>query len=176
MRVLGALRETTLVRRFMVAVALIALVTLSGCGDKGPKVYVVKGKLTKGGQPFGNVTITLAPWTGTEPGPGPEGSAPVAADGTFRIRTGSEGRDGLPPGQYKVYLAGKQDTPDFAPGATPSMGGATAGARGTTAPTIAEDFPPDWKSPRTSPKTVEVKAEENDLTIDVPAAGAPAGG
>lgn len=81
-------------------VSLLLLVfAITGCGYraemlKGPTE--VAGKVTKGGQPFGNVTLMLQPLETGHPAP-----LEVKADGTFKGT--------LVPGKYAYYLAPSND-------------------------------------------------------------------
>lgn len=80
-----------------VAVCMVGL-AIAGCG--GPPKVVIKGKLTKNGQPFTanektQVTLSFAPDKGGD-------NPPLAArfnraDGSFDVE--------VPPGNYRAYLA-----------------------------------------------------------------------
>ena len=85
--------------RNLVILFMACLFTL-GCGYraemlKGPTE--VAGKVTKGGQPFGNVVLMLQPLETGHPAP-----LEVKADGSFK---GS-----LVPGKYAYYLAPSNDS------------------------------------------------------------------
>lgn len=86
------------------SLALIAVVLLSfGCeGNKGPRVYPVKGRVILNGQPAANVRVMFhpeQPWEGTMSVP----AAWTEADGTFTLTTFSA-NDGAPAGDYRVVL------------------------------------------------------------------------
>ncbi len=88
---------------------LLLALAIIGCKGAGPPKgvsAVLKGKLTKGGQPFSagavsssyaRVEVRLVPAAG-----GTFYSANVGADGTFQIAT-LDGA-GLPPGKYRVAV------------------------------------------------------------------------
>jgi len=120
---------------------------LYGCGEPQAKVYPVSGKLTKGGQPLGDVTITFVPVDGTLPA----STAEVGADGSFQL-TCDDGRPGAVAGAHKVVLAAKMveqnyDDPDAGPGEPP--------------------FPSEYGDITTSPKEVQVTEAGNDIAIEV---------
>lgn len=78
---------------------LLLVLAITGCGYraemlKGPTE--VTGKVTKGGQPFGNVVLMLQPLETGHPAP-----LEVKADGTFKGT--------LVPGKYAYYLAPSND-------------------------------------------------------------------
>jgi hypothetical protein len=133
--------------------AILVSATLSGCGGGGvedaPDVYPVKGKLTKGGSPIPEVTVEFIPT-----GKGISGTGTSADDGTFEIRGGS-GHAGLPAGSYAVVLNKVVDMSAYesADGEDPTAG--------------ELPFPEEYQSSETSPSTVEVKAEPNEITINI---------
>ena len=78
---------------------LLLVLAITGCGYraemlKGPTE--VTGKVTKGGQPFGNVVLMMQPLETGHPAP-----LEVKADGTFK--------GALVPGKYAYYLAPSND-------------------------------------------------------------------
>lgn len=78
---------------------LLLVLAITGCGYraemlKGPTE--VTGKVTKGGQPFGNVVLMMQPLETGHPAP-----LEVKADGTFKGT--------LVPGKYAYYLAPSND-------------------------------------------------------------------
>lgn len=145
--------------KFATVLAACGLLVLVGCGgDDGPKVYKVTGKLTVNGQaPSEDIAMMFHP----ENKENVMGSAVFESDGTFRVVSGTKGADGLQPGTYKVYLA-QSAAPEMT---APTDGG---GKAKNEAPQEKITFPEAWASPETTPKSVEIKAETNDLgTIDV---------
>jgi predicted small lipoprotein YifL len=98
-------------------VALAA--ALAGCGDAGPKLSPVAGKVLVGDAPAEHATVVFHPVGGA----GPDAVKPrgtVRADGTYALTTHTAG-DGAPPGEYRVtvewWLSGakKASDPDTPP-------------------------------------------------------------
>ena len=152
--------------RLLVSTVVSAiLLSAVGCGPGQVAVYSVKGKLTKGGQPLGNVHLDLSP---TAAGDLPFASAEVGPDGTFELKC-SDGRMGAAAGSYKVILAEKASADPME--GMKAMRDKMEGKGGPPIdPTKMEDanakFPPEYKDKDKSPKTVEVKAQ-NDQTLDI---------
>ncbi|MBI1347972.1 hypothetical protein GC163_16985 [bacterium] len=118
----------------------LTLISILGCGggDSGPTLYPVTGKLTKGGQPFSGVTVTLSPTEG-------KGSVGLIAttkdDGTFDIITPQGGR-GAPEGTYRVVLSKTVEVDYSNPKAKP---------------TASEDIPKKLQSAQSSDQVIDVK-------------------
>lgn len=101
-------------RRFGALLFVVAALALAGCGQKGPTLYPVTGKVTgSDGKPLENATVVFHPAEGA----GPDAVKPrgkVGSDGTFTLTTHSAG-DGAPAGEYRVtvelWLAGRGDEP-----------------------------------------------------------------
>ena len=154
--------------RFLMFVLLSAiLVSIAGCGPGQVSVYSVKGKLTSSGYTLGDVHLILSP---TEAGDRTTSSADVGLDGTFELKC-SDGRMGAAAGSYKVVLANRVTDDGMAgmKGAMEKMQGKGGGPpdmskmmAGKVAP-----FPSEYSNPKTSPKTVEVKAEDQILNIEI---------
>ena len=135
---------------FRFGLVLSAVTAFVGCGSRElPKqeTYPVRGKVLWHGEPVRFAIITLQPMGGSG---GAEAGGTTAQDGTFALRTlANEGEpDGAVPGQYEVRL---EPYDPVRAGALPK--GAT--------PT---KIPGEMKTG----VTVEVKAEENDLNIEIP--------
>ncbi len=139
-------------------VGVAALVVASGCTPSGPATVLVSGKLTIGGQPANDVTITLTPIDSTLV----TASGPVT-NGTFKLYSGVEGKEGAMPGKYKVGLAAVSSAADAS-----AMYSGTAG--GGPPPTPTAPFPARYTSAGTSDKEVEVPKGGGELVIDIPAA------
>ncbi len=124
-------------------------VFVAGCGPKfnttpPPKVYPVKGKvLLANGQPVSGGVITFHPKTTL----GAEASGEIGSDGSFQLTTIVK-NDGALPGSYTVSV-----NPYF------------KGGRVSAEP--ASRVPPKFGAPETSGVTVEVKAKDNDLKIEL---------
>ncbi|WP_337176611.1 hypothetical protein [Paludisphaera sp.] len=92
-------------RAAALAVAMLAsLVALPGCGESGPTMGRVHGKVTYNGQPVPKGTITFVP---TAPG-GRNATGAIAEDGTYALQTEAPG-DGAIVGDYKVTVAARDD-------------------------------------------------------------------
>ena len=84
-------------------VACACVVLVSGCGEAGPEVQLVKGKLLVDGEAVEGVTVMFTP---TDDG----GMAAVGGtdeDGAFRLtaRRGHKFGQGTPEGKYKVTVS-----------------------------------------------------------------------
>lgn len=77
---------------------LLSLLVAS-CGDGGPKLYPVSGKVEFNGQPAEGATVVLHP---TDPN-SPKPSGTVGADGSFTLQTHPYG-EGAPAGDYAVII------------------------------------------------------------------------
>jgi hypothetical protein len=90
--------------RWPSVVFLLASLTLSsGCPAPPEKVVPVEGKVLLGGQPMSLGTVTFVPdkdkgnkATGT-------GTSPIDSAGSYKLNYG--GRNGVPPGWYKVSIS-----------------------------------------------------------------------
>jgi hypothetical protein len=117
----------------------------AGCGQKGPKMAPVKGRVELNGQPLktGNV-ITI-------PDAGRGAKGPIQADGTFELGT-YQTRDGAIVGTHKVGVIAVDQ---------PSNLGPEADAGRSLIPTR-------YNNPESSQLTIEVKAdEENTPTLEL---------
>lgn len=76
----------------------LALLAAS-CGDGGPKLYPVSGKVLYNGQPAEGATVVLHPADPKAPKP----SATAGADGSFTLQTHPHG-EGAPAGDYAVVI------------------------------------------------------------------------
>lgn len=118
---------------------------LTGCGSSTltpPKVYPTRGRVLMNGQPVSFVSIKLIP---TEASVGRhEADGVTDESGAFALRTFSNSEpDGALPGSYNVEIG-------------PYLNSLPAGAKPTEVP------------PGRHPAPVEVAAEDNDLTIEIP--------
>jgi hypothetical protein len=133
----------------------LCLVVFAGCpaGSAGPNTAPVKGTLTIDGQPANNVSITFSPMdkAGT-PATG------QVTNGSFELKSGSQGKPGAVPGKYKVVLAQALGSADAAMAAYKKGGGA---------PKAELSFPEKYTKAETSDKEVEVKSGPNDIKIEI---------
>ncbi len=86
--------------------AVVALVILApGCGgNKGPRLYPVKGTVRINGEPAKDVNIVFTPLAPPEAGATPLSPAAVTGeDGSFRLMSFKPG-DGAPAGDYQVTV------------------------------------------------------------------------
>ena len=135
---------------FRFGLFLAAALAFTGCGARElPRqgTYPVRGKVVWHGEPVRFAIINLEPVAGAS---GTHAEGTTAEDGTFALRTlANEGEpDGAVPGEYQVIL---EPHDPVRSGPLP---------KGATATKIPGEFP--------TGVTVEVKAEENDLTIEGP--------
>ena len=128
---------------------VIGAVFVAGCGPKfnttpPPKVYPVKGKvLLASGHPVSGGIITFHPHARV----GTDASGEIGPDGSFQLTTIVK-NDGALPGSYTVSV-----NPYFKDG------------RQTKVP--VNRIPTKFAAPETSDLTAEVKAEDNNLTIEL---------
>ena len=140
-------------RRCCVVLLGVVVVALVGCPSSGPNTSPVTGKVTIKGQPATGVRITFAPVEQANQ----TATGAVAADGTYSLFSGNEGKPGAMAGKYKVVLMG---------GAAPAE---AMYQSGKAPPPVQEGpVPKEWASPLTTPKEVEVKAGPNTIDIDIP--------
>ena len=130
---------------------LLALTVTTGCGEKGPGLIPVTGKITYGGGDWpkpGNVNFNAV-----EPAEGfsrLNGTAELATDGTFTVKsTGT--KMGLMPGKYMVMIECWEEMP--------SMETNTAGKS-----YVPADFPPQEV-------VIAVGDKKKEVTFDVPKKG-----
>jgi hypothetical protein len=127
---------------------LPVILVLSGCGQRELKqesVYPARGRVMHKGEPVRFVLVKLVPSDSS----GVPAEGVTNQDGIFELNTyANSGHDGAVPGTYKVQLADPQI-------------GMVVIPEGQT-PTKLSD---KAKDPGI---TVEIAAEENDLTIEVP--------
>lgn len=98
------------------AALLLAFVpfALAGCGQKGPALCPVTGKVVgTDGKPLEHATVVFHP-VGAVGADAVKPRGKVGADGAFTLITHTAG-DGAPPGEYRVtvelWLSGKGDEP-----------------------------------------------------------------
>lgn len=160
------------IRRLIGSVILTWILTLSlGCGGdaKRLEVHPVKGTVIYKGEPMkGGGSILFMP---TIEG-GKEASGTIEQDGTFTLKTYEDG-DGAAAGQYRivVYQVTVEEPENTADGEE------STGEPTETVPAEAQ-IPRIYSNGTRSPLQQEVKAEENDLRIELeanPNTGRPRG-
>ena len=132
--------------------AVLLVLFLAGCGEselKKNKTYPAEGKVLINGEPAAFVMVCLTP---ADPKRGAEATGVTGEDGTFQLRTyNNEDFDGAVPGKYTVTLE------PFHP-----------------AESVGVTLPPGAKPTQIPDKaleakiSVEIKAENNTLEINVP--------
>lgn len=94
---------------------VVILWCAAGCGQKGPVLYPVTGKVTGAdGKPLEHATVVFHPVGATDPD-AVKPHAKVGPDGAFTLTTHTAG-DGAPAGEYRVTVqqwlsSGKGDEP-----------------------------------------------------------------
>ena len=76
---------------------VLVLVMLAGCGESGPPLAPVKGKVTLNGQPYTKGTVVFQPSGG-----GPTGIGMTDVNGDYSVWT--SGRKGAPLGPHTVMV------------------------------------------------------------------------
>jgi hypothetical protein len=132
-------------------VGLAALVlAAAGCGGAG--TYAVSGKVTfENGEPVPGGVVSFRPMAAAD---GKSADSPVAADGTFRLRTFHDG-DGALPGKYQVAVSGPRGETDTEEGWRKKLT--------KKVPHVS----PKYRNPETSGIVLEVKQERNHFEIQV---------
>lgn len=92
-----------LLRRLRAATLLLSLLLgcVAGCGDGGPKLYPVSGRVTIDGEPLTYGYIRFVPTEGRP------SDAQLASDGTFTLRY-QGGREGALAGSHRVEVAANE--------------------------------------------------------------------
>lgn len=144
-----------------VALAVLALGGMSGCGSSEFTFHPVSGKLSIGGKVPPNVQVSLYPVSGK----GPIASGAVDANGQFTLTSsggvGKPSGKGAVAGKYKVVL----NTGGGAAGSTEEMMKQYSGGGGKAPAAPTASFPKEYGSASTSPKEVEIKAGPNSLDL-----------
>src|SRR5690349_25086001 len=79
----------------LVGLAVVLLTGLVGCGESGPKLEPVSGKILKDGKPMTNVAVAMVP-----EGSGIAAIGTANSSGTIVVQT--NGRSGAMQGKYKI--------------------------------------------------------------------------
>jgi hypothetical protein len=138
-------------RRTLLAAALAFALVGCGGGTNEPPRGPVKGRVTLGGKPVANATVTFE-----SAAAGVAQTAPTDDDGRYEFT--AYNAQGLPAGSYKVgvtagrFMQPGEEVPRFDPSVKP----------GTPLPKGPSTLPPaKYAKPATSGLTAEVKAGEN---------------
>jgi hypothetical protein len=141
------------------------MLILVGCGPGGPATHEVTGKVTIGGEPAKDLSITFSPVS-------PDGqvaSGSVGADGTYTLYTGAQGTPGAVAGKYKVVLTEAQAGGSGAATSEEEMPDYMQSGEDPTKaePEESGGVPSEYTSAETTPKEVEVKAGPNTIDIEI---------
>ena len=148
----------TLSRRLQLTLCFGILATLVGCGDGGPAMNPVSGKVTIGGAPAADVLVTFQPTDSSmQPASGRTGT-----DGTYTLTSGTQGKPGAMTGSYKVLLQQQASS------AVDEAAYASSGGNESAPPAGPEsNIPEAYNSAETTPKQVDVTSGENTIDIAV---------
>jgi len=146
------------------AVALLALLGVTGCGDDSGlgKRYSVSGTVTYNGQPVEEGQISFVPVDQTKQ----LAANGFIQDGHYSLTTVSP-QDGALPGEYKVTITSKEaDNSQVARTIMEKGGGARQAEVGKATAKAKDRVPAKFQLPETSGLTAKV--EEHSNTIDFP--------
>jgi hypothetical protein len=87
---------------------VVVVVAFAGCGDSGPRVVEISGRVSRGGKPVKDLTVHFMPQQGR-----PSWGL-TDADGRYTLHYSRE-KDGAVVGKHKVYVT--YDPPTNDPGA-----------------------------------------------------------
>jgi len=157
-------------RRSLPLLAVCCSLILTGCGDSGPALSSVSGKVTKGGKPLANINVTFTPTAG-----GPSSAGRTDSDGKFALIC-QNGKAGAVPGKHKVVLQAFQEAavdsnadPKAAMEAYMKMRGGNG--KKNTAPSNDPSggaFPKEYGDAAKTPLQYEVTASANEFDIVIP--------
>jgi hypothetical protein len=120
----------------------VGLLLIAGCGDSGPSLSPVSGKVTRGGKPLEKVLVTFYPVSGGV------GSSGMTGSGGSFILISQSGRPGAVAGKHKVTIS------------LPDSGGHTGGTGATDWAKMAKDRDARIGAGKDGAPAAEVKSEE----------------
>ena len=131
------------------SVALTVGLFLPGCGESGPTMGRVSGKVTYNGKPVAKGTVSFV---STEPAR-PNANSPIGPDGSYSLQT-TNPNDGAVVGDYTVAVSGKDPNAvnNDLPGAPVK---------------VTSDIPAKFEDPAKSGLKATVKSGSNDIPIDL---------
>lgn len=144
-----------------VLAGLFVAAVIAGCGGGAvdrPSAYPVTGKVTGGSGSLEGVTIVFNP---NDASTNTSATGTIKADGSFELTTG-DGRIGAEVGFYKVTLAVGADAIQEQMKKMASSGSVSGPPKGPEMP-----FPEEYLTAETTTKTIEIKAEINEITIEL---------
>lgn len=148
--------------RHLAMLASLVLVCV-GCGEGGPPLLKVEGKVTFDGKPLENAELTFAPDPSNKDVTA--GSAMTADDGTYKARYQS--RFGLAEGKYKISIR-KIETKDTAK-LPPELKGDPTQLEMMGA--FKQSLPDKYASLDKSSFTIEVKADAGPFDFELDSKG-----
>lgn len=83
--------------------AIVAALS-TGCGESGPHVVRVEGRVTYNGKPVGEGVVQFLPHSNSAQTPARPGAGHLQADGRYSMQSYG-GREGVLPGEYQVAIA-----------------------------------------------------------------------
>lgn len=130
----------------VLALAILSIAVTSGCGEKGPELYKVSGRLTHNGAPISEIEVVFLP---DDTGQFRESMATTDAEGKFEMMCSSS--KGVAPGNHTVYVRdpaaihGEQtsDDPDYV--------------------AVIEKYGDE----KTSPKKVTIESDQTDYELNL---------
>lgn len=143
-----------------VLAGLFVITAIAGCGGGSvsrPSAFPVTGKVTGASGALEGVTIVFNP---NDASTNSSATGILKADGSFELET-SDGRIGAEVGFYKVTLAVGAEAVKKA------MESMMASGQMNGPPSASAPFPEEYLTVETTPKTVEVKPEINQISIEL---------
>lgn len=151
--------------RIQWAMAVMAIVVVSGCGGGGPSVEYVEGKVTLDGTPQEGVTVTYSP---TSPGSGLAAVGTTDANGVYKLTAKPAGgfEEGTAVGEYNVAFSKVATGEGLSYEETQKMMedpnyGQSGGSEPSAPPESKDLLPAGYANPKTSGFTVTVKEGQN---------------
>ncbi|MDZ4821608.1 MAG: hypothetical protein SGJ20_21820 [Planctomycetota bacterium] len=143
------MKDALLSKVFRGGFSALVLISVVGCGDSGPELFPVQGKVTLDGKPLADAGVMFMP---TDKGPSANGT--TDSDGHFELMTVN--RAGAIRGTHPVVIAKRKYVP-LKPGDEP----VPAGVR-------AEWYSPKkYSNPATSGLTADVGDGDNNFNFDL---------
>ncbi len=147
---------------FRCSVVALSCLVLLGCGDGGPKLVPVEGKVTLDGKALANKSIMFSPQAGTQ-GSGAGGT--TDGEGNYKLTAvlpgSTESRPGIPPGDYRVMVNEQMAASTTSTG---TAEGASAEIFATG--TVKSNIPPIYSTPN-SPLLQKVSDTGGKINLEL---------
>ncbi|MCL2117775.1 MAG: hypothetical protein FWH27_05020 [Planctomycetaceae bacterium] len=144
-----------------IALTILVVLFMPGCGSKYPKTIKVKAKVTLDGNPFPNAQVFLNPAGGDRGAMGiSDGNGIVAAFSTF------QSNDGVLPGTHKVSIMSKLPPPMPGTTTTPEQERVEREQR-ENPDNVTPPFPAKYQAGDTSGLTVTIDAKTKEISIEM---------